>query len=420
MCYPKPGPRCAAHLRTQIKQLRAKRDAAIEAFATGQDLGDPAKLARELDKAEEEYAETRTQRDAAAAKIAAMRDGKQKSDAVAALEAAAARYQTKVDAYRAVRDAEARDLLRAEEEVHLGAEIQTGLAATELLGMDAAERREHIAALPEALRATLTNPATGQCVDDDALDGLTVQGSTAQSRLVESNIGLVHFTLKRFSPEGRRTHGVDDHELLSAAHLSLFEAARRWKPGHGAKFSTYAVKCIHYGLLKVCSANTDTVMRLPSGKQDDWRRVRQLHESFRLSETPWSDTHAAAVLNLHPNDVAQYRKIPLRSGTRDVHDPYYADQIADMEAQSPHTVAASREVSERTHALLDTLNEREAGIVAMRHGLAGEEPKTYDQVAAMYGVTRERVRQIEKHAMDKLRFTANRTGGYRDLLLDAS
>ena len=273
-------------------------------------------------------------------------------------------------------------LLNAEQEVELAKRIEAGLFA-----------EEKLAEGNGALRA-------GQSID---LEQVVEDGRRAKDHLVEANLRLVVSLARRYT--GR---GMLFLDLIQEGNLGLIRGVEKFDYTRGYKFSTYATWWIRQAITRAMADQSRTI-RLPvhiGEAINTLARVqRQMLQDLGREPTP---AELAAELDMTREDVIEVRKhgrepislhIPLGEGG----DSELGDLIEDSNAIQPGEAVSFTLLQEQLHSVLGTLSEREAGVLSLRYGLVDGQPKTLDEIGNVYGVTRERIRQIESKAMYKLR-----------------
>ena len=273
-------------------------------------------------------------------------------------------------------------LLNAEQEVELAKRIEAGLFAEEKLAK-AAE------ALPP-----------GQRID---IEWIAEDGRRAKNHLVEANLRLVVSLAKRYT--GR---GMLFLDLIQEGSLGLIRAVEKFDYTKGYKFSTYATWWIRQAITRAMADQARTI-RIPVHMVEIINKLArvQRHMLQDLGREPTPD-ELAATLDITPERVIEVQKygrepISLHTPLGEDADSEFGDLIEDSEAIQPGEAVSFTLLQEQLHSVLDTLSEREAGVVSMRFGLTDGQPKTLDEIGKVYGVTRERIRQIESKTMSKLR-----------------
>jgi RNA polymerase primary sigma factor len=272
-------------------------------------------------------------------------------------------------------------LLNAEQEVELAKRIEAGLFAEEKLKsgekLDAKLRRE--------------------------LQWIAQDGKNAKNHLLEANLRLVVSLAKRYT--GR---GMLFLDLIQEGNLGLIRAVEKFDYTKGYKFSTYATWWIRQAITRAMADQARTI-RIPVHMVEvinTLARVqRQMLQDLGREPTP---EELAAELDMTPEKVVEVQKygrepISLHTPLGEDGDSEFGDLIEDSEAVVPADAVSFTLLQEQLHSVLDTLSEREAGVVSMRFGLTDGQPKTLDEIGKVYGVTRERIRQIESKTMSKLR-----------------
>jgi RNA polymerase primary sigma factor len=273
-------------------------------------------------------------------------------------------------------------LLNAEQEVELAKRIEAGLFAEEKL----AETR--------ALHGS------DECAD---LEWIASDGRRAKNHLLEANLRLVVSLAKRYT--GR---GMLFLDLIQEGNLGLIRAVEKFDYTKGYKFSTYATWWIRQAITRAMADQARTI-RIPVHMVEVINKLarvqRQMLQDLGREPTP---EELAAELDMTPEKVIEVQKygrepISLHTPLGEDGDSEFGDLIEDSEAIQPGEAVSFTLLQEQLHSVLDTLSEREAGVVSMRFGLTDGQPKTLDEIGKVYGVTRERIRQIESKTMSKLR-----------------
>ncbi len=285
-------------------------------------------------------------------------------------------------------------LLNAEQEVELAKRIEAGLFAEEKLA--------------EGGRSLTTD----QRID---LEWIADDGTRAKNHLLEANLRLVVSLAKRYT--GR---GMLFLDLIQEGNLGLIRAVEKFDYTKGYKFSTYATWWIRQAITRAMADQARTI-RIPVHMVEVINKLarvqRQMLQDLGREPTP---DELAAGLDMTPEKVIEVQKygrepISLHTPLGEDGDSEFGDLIEDSEAIQPGEAVSFTLLQEQLHSVLDTLSEREAGVVSMRFGLTDGQPKTLDEIGKVYGVTRERIRQIESKTMSKLRHPS-RSDVLRDYL----
>lgn len=273
-------------------------------------------------------------------------------------------------------------LLTAAEEVDLARRIEAGLFAEQRIKRDSDE-------LPSKLRRELQI--------------LVQDGQLAKNHLLEANLRLVVSLAKRYT--GR---GMLFLDLIQEGNLGLIRAVEKFDYTKGYKFSTYATWWIRQAITRAMADQARTI-RIPVHMVEVINKLarvqRQMLQDLGREPTP---EELAKELDMTPEKVVEVQKygrepISLHTPLGEDGDSEFGDLIEDSEAIVPTDAVSFNLLQEQLKRVLDTLSEREAGVVQMRFGLGDGQPKTLDEIGKVYGVTRERIRQIESKTMSKLR-----------------
>jgi len=272
-------------------------------------------------------------------------------------------------------------LLNAEDEVNLAKRIEVGLFAEEKLN-------------------------SGEHLSDKArreMEWLAQDGRNAKNHLLEANLRLVVSLAKRYT--GR---GMLFLDLIQEGNLGLIRAVEKFDYTKGYKFSTYATWWIRQAITRAMADQARTI-RIPVHMVEVINKLarvqRQMLQDLGREPTP---EELARELDMTPEKVVEVQKygrepISLHTPLGEEGDSEFGDLIEDSEAVVPADAVSFTLLQEQLHSVLDTLSDREAGVVRMRFGLTDGQQKTLDEIGKVYGVTRERIRQIESKTMAKLR-----------------
>ena len=272
-------------------------------------------------------------------------------------------------------------LLNAEQEVELAKRIEAGLFAEEKLAGD------------DKIDMKLKRE----------LWWISQDGKNAKNHLLEANLRLVVSLAKRYT--GR---GMLFLDLIQEGNLGLIRAVEKFDYTKGYKFSTYATWWIRQAITRAMADQARTI-RIPVHMVEVINKLarvqRQMLQDLGREPTP---EELAKELDMTPEKVVEVQKygrepISLHTPLGEDGDSEFGDLIEDSEAVVPSDAVSFTLLQEQLHSVLDTLSEREAGVVSMRFGLTDGQPKTLDEIGKVYGVTRERIRQIESKTMSKLR-----------------
>ena len=272
-------------------------------------------------------------------------------------------------------------LLNAEQEVELAKRIEAGLFAEEKIAAGGIKDRK--------LRKDL--------------EWIAEDGQRAKNHLLEANLRLVVSLAKRYT--GR---GMLFLDLIQVGNLGLIRAVEKFDYTKGYKFSTYATWWIRQAITRAMADQARTI-RIPVHMVEVINKLarvqRQMLQDLGREPTP---EELARELDMTPDKVVEVQKygrepISLHTPLGEDGDSEFGDLIEDSEAIVPSDAVSFTLLQEQLDSVLDTLSERERGVVRMRFGLTDGQPKTLDEIGQVYGVTRERIRQIESKTMSKLR-----------------
>jgi RNA polymerase primary sigma factor len=288
-------------------------------------------------------------------------------------------------------------LLNAEEEVELAKRIEAGLYAAERMrrSIDAGEK------VSPQLRRDLR--------------WIVRDGERAKNHLLEANLRLVVSLAKRYT--GR---GMAFLDLIQEGNLGLIRAVEKFDYTKGYKFSTYATWWIRQAITRAMADQARTI-RIPVHMVEVINKLarvqRQMLQDLGREPTP---EELSRELDMTPEKVIEVQKygrepISLHTPLGEDGDSEFGDLIEDTEAVVPADAVGFTMLQKQLESLLDSLSEREAGVIRMRFGLGDGMPKTLDQIGDTFGVTRERIRQIESKTMAKLRHPS-RSQSLRDYL----
>ncbi|WP_314033550.1 RNA polymerase sigma factor [Dietzia sp. CH92] len=276
-------------------------------------------------------------------------------------------------------------LLNAEEEVELAKRIEAGLYATWYMAQ-VAERGEKL---------TTAQRRDFKWIERD--------GVRAKNHLLEANLRLVVSLAKRYT--GR---GMAFLDLIQEGNLGLIRAVEKFDYTKGYKFSTYATWWIRQAITRAMADQARTI-RIPVHMVEVINKLgriqRELLQDLGREPTP---EELAKEMDITPEkvlEIQQYAREPisLDQTIGDEGDSQLGDFIEDSEAVVAVDAVSFTLLQDQLRSVLDTLSEREAGVVRLRFGLTDGLPRTLDEIGQVYGVTRERIRQIESKTMSKLR-----------------
>ncbi|MFI5498787.1 RNA polymerase sigma factor [Nocardia asteroides] len=276
-------------------------------------------------------------------------------------------------------------LLNAEEEVELAKRIEAGLFA--------AEKMREFAEAGEKLSVTTRRD----------FNWIVRDGNRAKNHLLEANLRLVVSLAKRYT--GR---GMAFLDLIQEGNLGLIRAVEKFDYTKGYKFSTYATWWIRQAITRAMADQARTI-RIPVHMVEVINKLgriqRELLQDLGREPTP---EELAKEMDITPEkvlEIQQYAREPisLDQTIGDEGDSQLGDFIEDSEAVVAVDAVSFTLLQDQLQSVLETLSEREAGVVRLRFGLTDGQPRTLDEIGQVYGVTRERIRQIESKTMSKLR-----------------
>lgn len=271
-------------------------------------------------------------------------------------------------------------LLSAQEEIELAKAIELGIEAREALESDDLdfEQRIHWSELAHA-------------------------GTEARRTLIQANTRLVVSIAKKY-----RGRGLAFLDLIQEGNIGLIIAVRKYDYRLGNRFSTYATWWIRQSVSRAI-ANYGRTIRIPSHMHSRISKLyRIVQELEQKHGRPPKTEEIAAELEMEPARVRQLLRssaqpMSLEQRVGDEKDSELADFIADADAPQPQEVVSDKMLSAEMEMLLDKLTPREARILRLRYGLNDAKPRTLKEVGRLFGLSRERIRQLERSALHKLR-----------------
>ena len=271
-------------------------------------------------------------------------------------------------------------LLTAAEEVHLSKIIETGAAALKRL---------------ESPDLTLD--------ERDAAMLAVEEADAARSHLVQANTRLVISIAKKYYGQG-----LDFLDLIQEGNIGLLTAVNKYDYRMGNRFSTYATWWIRQGITRAL-VNHGRMIRIPAHQATNVRKLYRVTRDWEQSEGRAPTTEEIAEeTGLTPHRIQWLQQITrpllaLEQPAGDEKDSELGDFIEDVEADRPSEIVANKMFREQIGSILETLTPREASVLRLRYGLQGSEPHTLKEVGKLFSLSRERIRQVEKGALRKLR-----------------
>ena len=243
--------------------------------------------------------------------------------------------------------------------------------------------------------------------------------AAARERMINSNLRLVVTIAHDYA-----NLGLPLLDLISEGNIGLTKAVERFDPAKGAKLSTYAAWWIKQSV-KRALANQSKTIRIPVHLNDKLARVRRvsLQMSDELGREP-TDDELAEEIGITSEKVARLRSVGVHPASLDApigddDSTEFAETVGDEEAQTPFELLRDKNLLDEMDGLLDVLDAREKRIISQRFGLDGGTPKTLEDVGKDFGITRERIRQLQNIALTKLRRALSKKEDPRKLLAAA-
>jgi RNA polymerase primary sigma factor len=305
-------------------------------------------------------------------------------------------------------------LLTAEQEVDLAMRIEAGLAAEEMLHSPKKFDAKKIADIARPSKLEVGDDLS----DDKArelLRRVEIDGRTAKRKLVEANLRLVVSIAKRYV--GR---GMLFLDLIQEGNLGLIRAVEKFDYSKGFKFSTYATWWIRQAITRAIADQARTI-RIPVHMVETINKLIRIQRQLLqdLGREPLAE-EIGEQMELSPDKVREILKVSqepvsLETPIGEEEDSHLGDFIEDSDAVVPLDAASFILLQEQLESVLHTLSDREKKVIQLRFGLVDGTPRTLEEVGKEFGVTRERIRQIESKTLSKLRHPS-RSQKLRDYL----
>ncbi|MGH2720999.1 MAG: RNA polymerase sigma factor RpoD [Actinomycetota bacterium] len=306
-------------------------------------------------------------------------------------------------------------LLTAEQEVSLAMRIEAGLAAEEMLH---APKKWDVNKIADLARPSNLDPGPLPLSDDKARElcrRVEIDGRTAKRKLVEANLRLVVSIAKRYV--GR---GMLFLDLIQEGNLGLIRAVEKFDYSKGFKFSTYATWWIRQAITRAIADQARTI-RIPVHMVETINKLIRIQRQLLqdLGREPLAE-EIGEQMELSPDKVREILKVSqepvsLETPIGEEEDSHLGDFIEDSDAVVPLDAASFILLQEQLESVLHTLSDREKKVIQLRFGLVDGTPRTLEEVGKEFGVTRERIRQIESKTLSKLRHPS-RSQKLRDYL----
>jgi RNA polymerase primary sigma factor len=227
--------------------------------------------------------------------------------------------------------------------------------------------------------------------------------TAARERMINANLRLVVTIARDYT-----NLGLPLLDLISEGNIGLTKAVERFEPTKGAKLSTYAMWWIKQSI-KRALANQSKTIRLPVHLADKVAKVRRvsLQMSDELGREP-TDDELGEEIGIDSDKISRLKSVGIRPASLDApitddDSTEFGEVIGDNEAQTPFELLRDKNLLGEVDGLLEVLDPREKKIISQRFGLDGGKPKTLEDVGKDFGITRERIRQLQKGALEKLR-----------------
>lgn len=241
--------------------------------------------------------------------------------------------------------------------------------------------------------------------EEQELGARIAQGDQeARERLIESNLRLVASIAKHYLYHSK----IPYLDLVQEGNIGLATAVDKWDYTMGYKFSTYATYWIKQSISKAVAENS-RMIRLPAHIIESLNKLNKItHTLYQELNREPTVAEIAALMGISEKKVKELREIvkepiSIDQNLNDEDDTTIGDLIADEETEFPIDILYKEKVSSTITSVLSTLESREAEVISLRYGLGNKKPKTLEEIGGIFGLSKERIRQIENKALSKLR-----------------
>ena len=301
-------------------------------------------------------------------------------------------------------------LLSAEQEIEIGRKMEDGKIASFILNEGSLKDypdtdTEHTSSICDLGEFSAEEDKINRLAGKTRsfLRSVEREGEYARTRLEESNLRLVVSIAKKYVG-----FGVPLADLIQEGNIGLMKAVNKFEYRKGYKFSTYASWWIRQAITRYL-ADTGRTIRIPVHMHEKYNKLNRVSKQFLQEHGREADMkELAEILDMSETEVTELLKmaqdtVSLDSPVGDEDDNHLGDFIADSNMAEPFEVTADTMLREQLETILETLTEREQEVLRLRVGFDNGRPMTLEEVGAIYGLTRERIRQIESKALRKLK-----------------